>query len=437
MGRRGIAKGIALLIASSILILLPFVYIPTVSANVQDETTAHAYLATATSVQGTPTVDPTLTALQKKQLILQNEQIAQQIDQQQHTLWNLIWIALTASLSAIILAIGGIWAVVRWFNDRKDARNKQTEERFKSVVDSIGGETPETRIASAVLLHTFLRPEYKEYYKQVFDLAVANLRIPEYAYSSTARSSDQSGHNPIAKTQEHSNAPSSEALHSLRQALITVFRDAFPRARDKRKKQNRMRRRFIIIMENLFRVSRVSETTRTRLADEGTRLQFKRRDLDASDIQLDRAFLFRADLRQAYMPEASLRNADFSAARLSEVILRGADLTCANFDEADLTSASLEKANLEEANFTSAELNDTVLRDANLIGANLTGAYNLTGAKLQGARYNMEKIQKKDEKEQPLKDKQGHSILIEPTQWPEGFDPNAAGATMIDGSKYL
>jgi Pentapeptide repeats (8 copies) len=418
MDRRGIAKRIALLTASSILLL--FVYIPMVSANVQDETTVHAHPMIAISVPGTPTVDPTLTALQK-------EQLTEQINQQQHDPQNWFWYLITASFSTLILVVGGLYAFLRWLWDRRDARKKQAEERFESIVDGLGGETTETKIASAVLLHTFLRPEYKEYYTQVFDLAVANLRIPEHAYSSTTKSSDISSqiitallnainkqtNEPTEETQESGKAKSSEAVHSLRQALITVFRDAFPRARDRLTKQNRMQRRFIIILENLFRVLGGSRTTRIRLAERDQRLQFKRQYLDASDIQLDSAFLFRADLRQAYMPEASLRNADLSAARLSEIILRGADLTCANLDEAKLTGADLT--------------------GADLTGANLTGA-NLTGAYLKGARYNTEKVEKKDEKEQPIKDKQGNPVMIGPTQWPQKFDPKTAGATVADGS---
>lgn len=379
-----------------------------VSANVQDETTVHAYLVTATSGQGIPPVDPTLTTLQK-------EQLRQQIDQQQHTWWNWLWNLFTASLSTLVLVGGGLWAFFRWLGDRQDVRKKQAEERFKSVVDGLGGETTETKIASAVLLRTFLRPEYKEYYTQVFDLAVANLRILEHAHSSTTKSSDQSKQiltvllnainkeakepteeteakePPTEETQEPGKAKSSEASHSLRQAFITAFREAFPRARDRLKKRNALRQRFIRTVEKLLPGRRIIRTIRKRLVEVERTLRFKRQSLDASDIQLDHAFLFGADLRQAYMPKASLKYANLSAARLSEVILRGADLTEANLEEATLTGATLDKAILTKANLTSATLDDADLPEADLRGADLSGvtledARSLWGTDLRGVK---------------------------------------------------
>jgi uncharacterized protein YjbI with pentapeptide repeats len=387
MDRRDVAKRTAILIASCILILILFVYIPTVSANVQDELTAHAYLTTTTSIQGTPTVDPILTALQKKKL-------AQEIDQRQHNFQNWFWNLITASFSTLALVAGGLFAFVRWLRDRQDVRKQQAEERFKSVVDGLGGETIEIKIASAVLLRTFLRPEYKEYYMQVFDLAVANLRISEHAYSSTTKSSNLStqilqvllnntikkqAKNPTEEIQEPDKAKSSEAPHySLRQALIIAFREAFPFARSRLKKQNALQRRFISILKNL---SCGRRTILIRLVEVEKTLKFKPEHLDASNIQLDNAFLFGADLRQAYMPKASLEKADLSAARLSEINLQGANLKDANLDEVTLTRAFLEESILEYAKLTSATLNSARLRKADLTGATLKGA-NLSEADL-------------------------------------------------------
>lgn len=90
------------------------------------------------------------------------------------------------------------------------------------------------------------------------------------------------------------------------------------------------------------------------------------------------------------------------------VIRPGADLRMANLGEADLGGANLTKANLTEANLVRAYLRGARLVKASLGGANLRGA-KLTGAVLQGATY----------------DKQ--------TLWPEGFDPDGAGAILIVG----
>ena len=68
--------------------------------------------------------------------------------------------------------------------------------------------------------------------------------------------------------------------------------------------------------------------------------------------------------------------------------------------EVDLSDFDLSRANLKEANLHEANLFITTPSDANLGGANLMDAI------LRSARYD------------------------EDTQWPEGFDPEAAGAIL-------
>jgi hypothetical protein len=69
MDQRGVAKRIAILIASSILILLFFVCIPVVSAYVHNKTVLHAYRVINSKEQATQTVDATVTALNKEKLV--------------------------------------------------------------------------------------------------------------------------------------------------------------------------------------------------------------------------------------------------------------------------------------------------------------------------------------------------------------------------------
>ena len=65
---------------------------------------------------------------------------------------------------------------------------------------------------------------------------------------------------------------------------------------------------------------------------------------------------------------------------------------------------------------------------AYLIGANLREAdlreADLNGAKLQEATYNTKAVQEKDV--------DGRPVTLEPTQWPQGFDPKSAGAIYDD-----
>ena len=101
------------------------------------------------------------------------------------------------------------------------------------------------------------------------------------------------------------------------------------------------------------------------------------RSLDATGIQLDNAYLKRADLKQVWMPQSSLRKADLSETDLSEAKLSGADLSKADLSMADLSNAKLSGAKLSGANPENAlSLKDT----------NLQGASGLTKEQLEACR---------------------------------------------------
>src|SRR2546421_205146 len=61
--------------------------------------------------------------------------------------------------------------------DRQNEREKRAEERFQAAVTGLGDVKEGAKIGAAILLRTFLRPDYKDFYTQTFDLAVANLRL--------------------------------------------------------------------------------------------------------------------------------------------------------------------------------------------------------------------------------------------------------------------
>ncbi len=86
----------------------------------------------------------------------------------------------------------------------------------------------------------------------------------------------------------------------------------------------------------------------------------------------------------------------------SFVDLRYADLSNADLSRSELYGTMLHCANLSGSNFDGAVFKKTNLSIANLTGANLSGA-NLNEAWLQKA------------------------VASQHTQWPEGFDPVAAG----------
>jgi hypothetical protein len=123
-------------------------------------------------------------------------------------------------------------------------------------------------------------------------------------------------------------------------------------------------------------------------------------------------FLRESKLIDKDSPIISLSSADLSEAELSGASLSGASLNRANLSAADLPRANLfgadlRRANLSGAFLSGASLSGANLGQANLSGANLSGA-NLSGVNLSEARYD------------------------DATNWPDGFNPIAAGAKKVD-----
>lgn len=299
-----------------------------------------------------PAVDvtSTMTALQKEQLILQNKQLQQNNDRGFGAwLWSNAAAIVSSLLSTLVVVGGALIGFWQWRVNRDDTRTKesderreaqdkelrsQTEERFKTAVTALGDEKESVQIGGAILLRSFLNEEDKEiygrYYAQIFDLAVAYLRP-----SNTSLLTEDPYRIPLSSE----DLPAPLPLTPFRQALIVVFREAFPLARQ--------------------------ETSLS---------------LDATGIQLDHAYLANANLKGATIPYSSLRKADFAFASLQKVYLRGSHLEGAIFVRAQLKDGNLTIAHLEGANF-----NDAQLEDANLGGTHLNRAH-FEGAQLKGAK---------------------------------------------------
>src|SRR5204862_3181422 len=179
----------------------------------------------------------------------------------------------TVLLSTLIVVIGGLIGLFRWAADRRSEREKRAEEGFQTAVTGLGDDNPLTRINAAILLRNFLHPGYERFSTQIFELAVAHLRLPRTPGSPTG-----------------SDVPL--LLTPLGQKLLAVFIEAFPLAR-------------IVSAKNPL-------------------------SLDATGIQLNNAHLEGVDLKQVKMPRAFLRRAKLGGADLSGADLREADLTGAD-----------------------------------------------------------------------------------------------------------
>ena len=371
MNRRSPAWGASVLVAGSILPLLLMTWIP---LNASEKISVHLYEKISATAQVTPiSPDLTVTALENQKLsqevtmtARENARLTQEIGQLQHAnertvgewLWNNALTTISTSL-LILAAFAGIW---RWFLDRRKEQEKRSEDRFQSVVESLGGERTETKLGGAIMLRTFLEGSYKRFHRQVFDLAVAHLRLAKPGGSDTPTVSsqlDQALTAVLAAATLHKKHPAQmnhyETPGSLSQALITVFKISFPLARAQLEKRNR------------------------EYKDQNYR------ELDATGIELDNAYLVGTDLNGVWMPEASLVKADLTHIHLSHTNLAKANLTEACLKVAELKHTNLRGAILTKADLTGADLAEADLTEAYLDGTNLTGA-DLSGSNPQAAK---------------------------------------------------
>jgi uncharacterized protein YjbI with pentapeptide repeats len=331
----------AVIAVAGILLLVLMVWVPVSAAGTYERALGLATLATGTA-QVTPTEDATVTALNKEKL----EQEVQQL-KNQNELDLFGWLRTNAAilLSTLVVVIGGLIGLFRWFGDRRSEREKRAEERFQAAVTGLGDEKEGAKIGAAILLRTFLRPGYEQFYTQTFDLAVANLC-------------------PTISPNPPEDPEVPLPLTTLRQALIMVFKEAFPCARSQNKGSPQ--------------------------------------SLDANYIQLDNAYLSHADLKQVWMPHASLRKvvlveanlsganlykANLYKANLKRANLIQADLIQADFIQADLSGAKLNRAKLNNANLERTDLSETDLEDAlSLKDTNLRGVKGLTKEQLEACK---------------------------------------------------
>ena len=210
----------AIAIAGMLLFLMLMLWISVLAASAG----ASGFTGPVTEL-ATPTEDATVATLNKEKLA---QEVKQLKEQNEPDLFG--WLRTNASilLSTLVVVIGALIGLWRWLGDRRDEhekrredqrseQEKRAEERFQSAVTGLGDDKEGARIGAAILLRTFLRPGYEQFYTQTFDLAVANLRLP------------RTPHPP-----EDPNTPL--PLTTLSQALIVVFREAFPlvRSQDKR-----------------------------------------------------------------------------------------------------------------------------------------------------------------------------------------------------------
>lgn len=319
------------LAASALLLLCLFLQVPSGNAASSPSISTHtpSNLAQATVVSTPGADDPTMTALQDAQLRLQ-------IQNSQYTLLNWLWNNTATLILLLVASLGG----ARWLWEQSATREREVDNDFHAAIKDLSSQDLQKKTGSALILRTFLQHKYKRFYIQVFELATTHLCT------------------------RHPSPPGPERLANeelFKQALVNLFREAFPRAREMARRQEK---------------------------------PFLSSSLDAAHIQLRGTDLSGADLKGAWIPssalqQANLRSADLSKANLSKADLTEARLTNATLAEANLAQAILTEATLERAELPGAILDDATLHHTNLTRANLTKAVllraDLTNAVLQRA----------------------------------------------------
>jgi uncharacterized protein YjbI with pentapeptide repeats len=357
--------------AGMLFVLVLAVWLPASAASAYEVPSGLAGPIVVT-VQATPTEDATITALNR-------EKLKEDVAQQQHTWGNWLWsnatTVLSGFLSTLVVVIGLLVGFRQWSVNRDDTRTKelkaQAEERFKTAVTALGDEKEGTQVGGAILLRSFLNKDdkksYARYYPQVFDLAVAFLRLPR-----TSIPPDNQGGTPHPPVDPNAPLP----LTTLSQALIVIFKEAFPLARERRKKPQTLESSFLQKIKVWLKRVQIEQ-------------RFDPRSLDATGIQLDNAYLVEADLTEVWMPQAYLREANLSDAHLNDANLSNAHLNDANLNNAHLNNAHLNNAHLNNAHLHGADLSEADLHGANLSNAHLSNAHlyraNLSEADLHGA----------------------------------------------------
>ena len=311
--------------------------------------------------------------------------------------------AILAILAGSVAATGAIYTARTFALSRQG----QITERFTRAVEQLGHAEAEVRIGGIYALQRLARESHPDQ-GPIVEILTAYVR--EHAPLRTrvrSRSAHGDRNDPASAatdTQAGEARAGARGVGTDVQAVLTVL--------------GRRNPRYDISQGIGLNQTSVVGPNLTRTYLEGANLI----EAHLEGANLAAAYLDGADLTEVYLDvailiDAYLMGADLTGAHLERAILTGAHLEGASLGRARLENASLDGAHLnkaalpwahlESADLTQAHLENADLTEAHLEGARLTGAH-LKGANLTGALYTRD------------------------TDWPNGFDPSALGATLRD-----
>ena len=254
------------------------------------------------------------------------------------------------SYIAIITALGAVFGVFisygKYLREKHNetAQKKQEnqiriETRFYTIIENLASTNELLKASAIVSLRTYLKPEYKEFHKQVYLILLAHLKAD---FSDNANTL-------MVKTFE-------EALHAYLKLVEATGRN------DDNKTELDLTR------VNLYRIDLHG------LNLENVDIAFsKLQNANLEGCNLKRAKGYKTDLSGARLSRAHLEEGRFKYAIFEKAKFHGTNLVSAKFKNTNLNGAEFQQALLQEAHldnsdiygakFESANLNNTYLRN--------------------------------------------------------------------------
>jgi uncharacterized protein YjbI with pentapeptide repeats len=221
---------------------------------------------------------------------------------------------------------------------RETESRRRLDDRFTTIITNLGSDSLAIQASAAVSITTFLKEAYPEYHDQVYDMLIANLRIPH-----------------------------DEAINMI---LVRAFEKAL---RVKLARVAQSEEPFTVDLSHCSLYGADLQGLNLRSADlKSTNLQTA--NLTGADlwrargieVRLNKARLSQANLNEARLQKAQIRNAYFHSTNLISADLKEANLYAAKFEQARLQAAHLHRTNLVDAKFEQADLADTYFLGAKL-----------------------------------------------------------------------
>ena len=257
------------------------------------------------------------------------------------------FLATYGGLVAGIAALGTVFvALTNLAHQRKlDRTQRLTEsirrmdEQFSATLANLGSESTAIQAAAAVSLLSFLRPEYRDYHRQVRLVALANLKVRDRG--------------PVT------------AL------LVRAFSDALRTAAPIQADEVDFAGAELGGVDLSGLDLRAADLRGAKLTDADlTNVNLE--DVDAYKASLSGACFSGANLREARLTAVDAQKAVFHGqANLNAIKFHDAILIDARFESSSLQSAHFDRAHLEGARFQSADINDAFIRPATFDEATL------------------------------------------------------------------